>query len=424
MKVPSWRLVETDHSLASIALNSIAPTSSKRFPIALYALTAGAFGIGTTEFVIMGLLMQVASDLHVSIAAAGLLISGYALGVFVGAPLLTAATSRMPRKAVLVALMVIFTLGNLACALAPNYTVLMIARVVTSLAHGTFFGVGAVVATGLVAEDRKASAISIMFTGLTVATLLGVPAGAWLGLQYGWRATFWAVAAIGVIATVVIATLVPSDTRREAPVAFREELKAIARPQVLLGLLMTVLGFGGMFTVYTYIQPLLTEIAGFAEAAVSPILLVFGVGMIVGNLLGGKFADRRLLPALLGTLIALTAVMGLMTFVLHSQWAMVVFVGLLGAAAFATVSPLQLWVLQKATGAQSLASSLNIGAFNLGNAFGAWLGGVVIMHGPGLTALPWVAALVPFSAFLVALWAIALERRRDHVALVEQTECA
>jgi DHA1 family inner membrane transport protein len=387
-------------------------------PVALYALTAGAFGIGTTEFVIMGLLMQVATDLKVTIAAAGLLISGYALGVFAGAPLLTAATSRLPRKAVLVALMVVFTLGNLACALAPNYTVLMIARVLTSLAHGTFFGVGAVVATGLVSEDRKASAISIMFTGLTVATLLGVPAGAWLGLQYGWRATFWAVAAIGVIATVVIATLVPSDTRREAPVAFREELKAIARPQVLLGLLMTVLGFGGMFTVHTYIQPLLTQVTGFADAAVSPILLVFGVGMIIGNLLGGRFADRRLSGALLGTLAALAAVMGAMTFVLQSPWLMVAFVGLLGAAAFATVSPLQLWVLQKADGAQSLASSLNIGAFNLGNALGAWLGGAVISQGLGLAALPWVAALVPTTAFVVALWALGLERRRQRLVLV------
>jgi len=192
--------------------------SSSRMPLALYALTAGAFGIGTTEFVIMGLLMQVAADLQVTLAAAGLLISGYALGVFVGAPLLTAATSRMPRKAVLVALMVVFTIGNLACALAPDYTTLMIARVVTSLAHGTFFGVGAVVATGLVAPDRKASAISIMFTGLTVATLLGVPAGAWLGLHLGWRATFWAVAAIGVIATAVIATLVPADKSRQDPI--------------------------------------------------------------------------------------------------------------------------------------------------------------------------------------------------------------
>ncbi|WP_368562420.1 MFS transporter [Pseudoxanthomonas sp. UTMC 1351] len=403
-------------------MNSI--PSKSRLPIALYALTAGAFGIGTTEFVIMGLLMQVAADLQVTIAAAGLLISGYALGVFVGAPLLTAATSRMPRKAVLVALMVIFTLGNLACAIAPNYTSLMIARVITSLAHGTFFGVGAVVATGLVAEDRKASAISIMFTGLTVATLLGVPAGAWLGLQLGWRATFWAVTAIGVIATIVIASLVPAD-RSDAPsIAFREELKAIARPQVLLGLLMTVLGFGGMFTVYTYIQPLLTQVTGFSESAVSPILLMFGVGMILGNLLGGRFADKRLVPALLGTLLALAAVMGLMTFVLHSRWAMVLFVALLGAAAFATVSPLQLWVLQKAGGAQSLASSLNIGAFNLGNALGAWLGGVVITHSAGLTALTWIAALVPASAFLVALWSIALERKQERTALIEQAECA
>ncbi|MEJ1096786.1 MULTISPECIES: MFS transporter [unclassified Pseudoxanthomonas] len=403
-------------------MNSTLPKS--RLPIALYALTAGAFGIGTTEFVIMGLLMQVAADLQVTIAAAGLLISGYALGVFVGAPLLTAATSRMPRKAVLVALMVIFTLGNLACAIAPNYTLLMIARVITSLAHGTFFGVGAVVATGLVAEDRKASAISIMFTGLTVATLLGVPAGAWLGLQLGWRATFWAVTVIGVIATIVIATLVPADRSDAPPIAFREELKAIARPQVLLGLLMTVLGFGGMFTVYTYIQPLLTQVTGFSESAVSPILLMFGVGMILGNLLGGRFADKRLVPALLGTLLALAAVMGLMTFVLHIRWAMVLFVGLLGAAAFATVSPLQLWVLQKAGGAQSLASSLNIGAFNLGNALGAWLGGVVITHGAGLAALSWIAALVPVSAFLVALWSIALERKQDRTALVEQAECA
>ncbi len=386
--------------------------SSSRLPLGLYALTAGAFGIGTTEFVIMGLLMQVAADLHVSIAAAGLLISGYALGVFVGAPLLTAATNRMPRKAVLVALMIVFTLGNLACALAPSYELLMVARVVTSLAHGTFFGVGAVVATGLVSEDRKASAISIMFTGLTVATLLGVPAGAWLGLEYGWRATFWAVTAIGVFATVIIATLVPADHSAPTPLSFREELRLVTRPQVLLGLLMTVLGFGGMFTVYTYIQPLLTQVTGFADAAVSPILLVFGVGMIVGNLLGGRFADRRLATALLGTLALLALVMGVMGFALHSRWAMVLFTGLLGAAAFATVSPLQLWVLQKASDAQSLASSLNIGAFNLGNALGAWLGGVVISQGLGLSALPWVAALVPASAFAVALWALALERRQ------------
>ena len=402
----------------------MSPTASSRLPLGLYALTAGAFGIGTTEFVIMGLLMQVAADLQVSIAAAGLLISGYALGVFVGAPLLTAATQRMPRKAVLVALMIVFTLGNLACALAPNYELLMTARVITSLAHGTFFGVGAVVATGLVSEDRKASAISIMFTGLTVATLLGVPAGAWLGLEYGWRATFWAVTAIGVFATVIIATLVPADRSALAPLAFRDELRVVGRPQVLLGLLMTVLGFGGMFTVYTYIQPLLTQVTGFADAAVSPILLVFGVGMIIGNLLGGRFADRRLATALLGTLALLVLVMGAMGFALHSRWAMVLFTGLLGAAAFATVSPLQLWVLQKARDAQSLASSLNIGAFNLGNALGAWLGGAVISHGLGLSALPWVAALVPASAFMVALWSLALDRDRDRASTPQDSQHA
>lgn len=391
-------------------------------PVALYALTAGAFGIGTTEFVIMGLLMQVAADLQVSLPMAGLLISGYALGVFVGAPLLTLATHRLPRKTVLVALMVVFTLGNLACALAPNYALLMAARVVTSLAHGTFFGVGAVVATGLVSEDRKASAISVMFTGLTVATLLGVPAGAWLGLQYGWRSTFLAVAVIGVIATLVIATLVPAD--RSAPQAsnVRSEIKAVSRVPVMLGLLMTVLGFGGMFAVYTYIQPLLTQVTGFADAAVSPILLVFGVGMIIGNLLGGRLADRGVQRALILTLLALTLVMGLMTFALHSHIAMVLFIGLLGATAFATVSPLQMWVLQRASGAQSLASSLNIGAFNLGNAFGAWLGGTVIASGLGLEALPWIGALVPLSAAIVAWIAISGERKRQ--ALVSCTNTA
>lgn len=384
------------------------PTTTRAMPLGVYALTAGAFGIGTTEFVIMGLLMQVAGDLQVSIATAGLLISGYALGVFVGAPLLTAATVRLPRKAVLVALMGVFTLGNLACALAPSYAALMAARVLTSLAHGTFFGVGSVVATSLVAEERKASAISIMFTGLTVATLLGVPAGAWLGLHHGWRSTFWAVTAIGAVAVAVTATLVP-DTGTAAASSLRTELRTALRAPVLLGLAMTTLGFGGLFTVYTFIQPLLTQVTGFADGAVSPILLLFGAGMIAGNLLGGRLADRNLSRALLITLLALAAVMALMGFALPSKPAMVLFVGLLGAAALATGAPLQLWVLRKAAGAQNLASSLNISAFNLGNALGAWLGSVVIAHGAGLRSLPWVAALVPASALLLAWWAIRRE---------------
>nr|WP_208456939.1 MFS transporter [Lysobacter terrestris] len=367
----------------------------------------------------MGLLLQVAADLKVTIAAAGLLISGYALGVFVGAPLLTAATAKLPRKAALVALMLIFTLGNLACALAPNYTVLMAARVLTSLAHGTFFGIGAVVATGLVAADRKASAISIMFTGLTVATLLGVPAGAWLGLHFGWRATFWAVALIGVIATVVIATLVPADRGDRRGIALREEVQVLARPQVLLGLAATVLGYAGVFAVFTYIQPLLTRISGFSESAVSPILLVFGVGMIAGNLIGGKLADRRLLPALVGSLTLLALVLGAMTFAVHSQVAAVLFTGLLGAAAFATVAPLQLRVLQQARGAgESLASSFNIAAFNLGNAIGAWLGGAVITHGLGLGAIPWTAALLTVGGLAIVLWSVRLQARSERAPVL------
>lgn len=387
----------------------MAATPSRSMPLALYALAAGAFGIGTTEFVIMGLLIQVAADLKVTIATAGLLISGYALGVFVGAPVLTVATSRLPRKAVLIGLMAIFTLGNVCCAIAPNYAVLLLARVITSLAHGTFFGVGSVVATGLVAADRRASAISIMFTGLTIATLLGVPAGAWLGLHFGWRSTFWAVAAIGIAAMLVIAALVPAGHEHGNRIAVRDELRAIGNPSVLLGLLMTVLGFAGVFTVFTYIQPILTEVTGFAQSAVSPILLVFGVGLIAGNLLGGKLADHHLVRALLLTLVALIVVLGVMSFALHSKVLVVLFVGLLGIAAFATVPPLQLWVLHKADNAKSLASSLNIGAFNLGNALGAWLGGVVVARGPGLSALTWVAALITFSGLLIALWA----RQRD-----------
>ena len=391
-------------------------------PIALLALTAGAFGIGTTEFVIMGLLLQVSTDLHVTIAGAGLLISGYALGVAVGAPLLTIATRTLPRKTVLLALMAIFTLGNLACALAPGYAWLMAARVVTSLAHGTFFGVGAVVATGLVPADKRASAISIMFTGLTAATLLGVPAGAWLGLHFGWRAAFWAVTAIGVLAFAVLAVFVPRSAADTKAVPLRDELAVLARPQVLLGLAMTVLGYAGVFVVFTYIQPLLTRLAGLPEVAVSPILLVFGGGLAAGNLLGGKLADKAPMRAVLATLAVLAVVLGAMQLALHTPVSTVVFVAVLGIAAFATVSPLQLRVLEKASGAgQNLASSLNIAAFNLGNALGAWVGGVVIERGPGLGALGWVAALITLAGLAIAWWSRALDGRSTAARLAPAT---
>jgi DHA1 family inner membrane transport protein len=373
-------------------------------PLALYALTAGAFGIGVTEFVIMGLLLHVSADLGVTISTAGLLISGYALGVVVGAPILTVLTSRWPHKLVLVGLMAIFTAGNLACAIAPSYGFLMAARVLTALAHGTFFGVGSVVATGLVPQDRKASAIAVMFTGLTVANILGVPLGTWIGQHFGWRATFWSVAGIGVVALLVIAALVPKDGRPAEGDDWRADMRAIARTPVLLCLLTTVLGYAGVFAVFTYIAPLLTRISGFSDAAVSPILLVFGGGLVVGNLVGGRLADRNLMATVFATLSLLGIVLALMTPGFHAQASAIALTGLLGAAGFATVAPLQMWVLSKAEGAgQSLASSFNIAAFNLGNAIGAWAGGTVIDHGPGLSFVPLVAALFPVAAIVVAL---------------------
>ncbi|MCA1515372.1 MFS transporter [Bradyrhizobium sp. NBAIM01] len=380
-------------------------------PPAVLALTAGAFGIGTTEFIIMGLLLQVAADMHVSVPVAGLLISGYALGVFVGAPVLTLATRRMPRKTVLLALMAIFTLGNAACALAPTYELLMAARVLTSLAHGTFFGVGSVVATSLVAEDKRASAIATMFIGLTVATLLGVPFGAWLGLMLGWRAAFWAVTVIGVIAFAVVAALVPGHVGDgDKPISLAEEVAVLGRPQVLLGLAMTVFGFAGLFVVFTYIQPILTRFTGFSEAAVSPILLVFGVGLGIGNIAGGRLADRGLARALTGTLAALAIVLLGLAAVLSIKILSVALILLLGTAAFATVAPLQLRVLEAAgPSGRTLASSLNIAAFNLGNALGAWVGGVTIDRGLGLSALPLVAAGITAIGLVLALWSLRLD---------------
>ncbi|MEC9404232.1 MAG: MFS transporter, partial [Pseudomonadota bacterium] len=378
----------------------------------LYALAAGAFGIGVTEFVIMGLLLEVSRDLGVSVAAAGMLISGYALGVVVGTPILTVFTATWNRKRVLIGLMVIFIIGNAACALAPSYDLLMAARILTALAHGTYFGVGSVFAASMVGKDKQASAIAIMFTGLTLANILGVPAGTWLGQQFSWRMTFWAVTLIGLAALAVLILLVPTDRSRAAQSGWRADLKAVSRASVLLGFLTTVLGFAGVFTLFTYIAPLLTQVSGFADTAVSPILLIFGGGLVAGNLLGGKLADIRLKTALIGSMAALALVLAVMSAAFGNQTAAVVLTGLLGVAGFATVPPLQSWVLSKAVGAgESLASSLNIAAFNLGNALGAWAGGLAISRGPGLENLPLVAAGFPLLAIVVALASFAIERR-------------
>jgi DHA1 family inner membrane transport protein len=377
-------------------------------PIPLLALAISAFAIGTTEFVIMGLLPEVARDLAVSIPSAGLLVSGYALGVAVGAPLLAVVTSKMPRKLALQLLMGVFIVGNVLCAVASDYSVLMIARVVTSFAHGSFFGIGAVVAASLVPQEKRASAIALMFTGLTLANVLGVPFGTFIGQEFGWRMAFWVVAALGVISLAGVAALVPNkhDT---GPAGLAHEVRVLKDPQVWMALAMTIVGFGGVFVVFTYIAPILEQVSGFSPRGVTLILVLFGVGLTIGNTVGGKLADRALMPSLMGILLALAVVMAIFTRTSHSQVAAAVTIFVWGIAAFATVPPLQMRVVEKATAAPNLASTLNIGAFNLGNAGGAWLGGLAIGHGMGLDALPWVAAVVSIAALLLTWMAARMD---------------
>ncbi|VBD27541.1 MFS transporter [Burkholderia pseudomallei] len=379
-------------------------------PLPLLALAISAFAIGTTEFVIMGLLPDIARELAVTLPSAGLLVSGYALGVAAGAPLLAVLTSRMPRKVALQLLMAIFIAGNVLCALAQSYGMLMVARVVTSFAHGSFFGIGAVVAASLVSADKRASAIALMFTGLTLANVLGVPFGTFVGQTLGWRATFWIVAALGVASFAGVAALVPKR-RDAAGAALSRELRVLRQPQVWLALAMTVLGFGGVFVVFTYIAPILEDVTGFAPRAVSLVLVLFGAGLTIGNTIGGRLADRALMPSLVAILVALIAVMAVFAKTSHMPAAAAVTVFVWGIAAFATVPPLQSRVVEKAAHAPNLASTLNIGAFNVGNAGGAWLGGVALSHGVPLDALPWVAAVVTLAALAVTALAARFDTR-------------
>ncbi|MFC8897200.1 MFS transporter [Streptomyces cinereoruber] len=383
-------------------------------PLALLALAVGAFGIGTTEFVVMGLLPGIAAEYGVSIPTAGLLVTGYALGVVVGAPLLTVLGGKVSRKRMLMLLMGLFVVGNVLSAVAPSFGLMLTGRVVASLAHGSFFGIGSVVAAELVAPDKKAGAIATMFTGLTVANIVGVPLGTFIGQAVGWRATFAVVAALGVVGLLGIARLVPAAPRPEGA-RLRGELKAFRNPQVLLAMAMTVLGFGGVFAAITYIAPMMTEVAGYSEGAVTWLLVLFGTGMFLGNLLGGRYADRALMPLLYVTLGGLAIVLALFTVAAHDKVLSAIAVLLVGALGFATVPPLQKRVLDQAHGAPTLASAVNIGAFNLGNALAAWLGGTVIAAGFGYTAPNWVGAILAAAALGLALWSAALERRAPAV---------
>ncbi|MFD6418027.1 MFS transporter [Streptomyces sp. NPDC060194] len=383
-------------------------------PVALLALAIGAFGIGTTEFVMMGLLPDVADDLHISLPAAGHLVSAYALGVVIGAPLLAAATARMPRRTVLIGLMALFVVGNALSALAPDEHWLLAARVLSGLPHGAFFGVGAVVATQLVAPERKARSVSLMFLGLTVANVVGVPLATLMGQQAGWRATFLAVSVIGVAAMAALALLVPADgPERRQEAGLRRELAALGTLPVWLAFATTVAGFGALFAAYSYVTPMLTDAAGFAEASVTLLLALFGVGATAGNLLGGRLADRSLRGTLFGGLIALAVVLALFPLLMRAEVTAAVGVTLLGMSAFVTGSPLQLMVMEKASSAPSLASSANQAAFNLANAGGAWLGGLTLAAGLGTTSPALAGSALALLGIAVALVAYAVDHRRS-----------
>jgi DHA1 family inner membrane transport protein len=380
-------------------------------PLGLIALAIGAFGIGLTEFVIMGLLPEVAADFSVTEATAGWLISGYALSVVVGALLLTAATTRLPRKPVLIGLLVLFIAGNVLTALSPDYGVAMAGRIVAALSHGAFFGIGSVVAADLVAPEKKARAIAIMFTGLTAANVFGVPFGTFLGQQYGWRSTFWVISVIGVVALVGIATLVRAPRGTGVVVSLRQELSAFRSGQVWLSLLVTILAYGGMFGAFTYIAYTLTSVTGFASAAVPWLLVLFGLGLVAGNAIGGRLADRSVDRTLLGFIAALAVVLVAFALLAWSQPATTVILVLMGGFGFGTVPALQSRIMHYAGGAPTLASGANIGAFNVGNALGAWAGGVGISAGLGYTSPIWIGAALTTSALAVMLVAVFLAAR-------------
>lgn len=363
-------------------------------PLALWALTISAFAVGTTEFVIVGLLPTIAESLGVSLPSAGLLVSLYALGVTMGAPVMTALTGRLPRKTLLLALMALFIAGNAFAAVAPGYGSLIVARFLTGLAHGVFFAI----ASGLVSRERESSAIAMAFLGLTVALVTGVPLGTWIGQSFGWQATFLGVVLLGVIGLIASAVLVPSDLQQSASPSLRAQARVLTSPRLLLVYLITALGYGGNFIAFTYLAPMLTDVTGLSAGAVSLVILLYGASVAVGNILGGRLADRMGPVSALTLIFAgLTVLLAAFGMALPHPVAAVAVVALWGGFAFANVPPLQAYVVQIARqvspDAVDVASGLNIGAFNLGIALGAAVGGVVVDH-MGLIAAPFVGALI------------------------------
>ena len=384
-------------------------------PLALLALTISAYAIGTTEFVIVGLLPVIAADLGVSLPSAGLLVSLYALGVAIGAPVLTALTGKVPRKILLLSLMVLFTAGNLLAWQAPGYGSLVAARILTGLAHGVFFSIGTTIATSLVPREKAASAIAIMFTGLTVALVTGVPLGTFIGQHFGWRETFLAVSALGLIAFVGSLVFVPSGIKHSAPASLMQQVRVLGQPRLLLVYATTALGYGGSFISFTYLAPILQEVSGFSAGTVSLVLLVYGVSVAVGNIWGGKLADRHgAVHALQIVFLGLAAALFVLTFTAHNPWLALATVLLWGAVAFGNVPGLQVYVVQQAERvtpqAVDVASGLNIAAFNLGIAGGALAGGAIVEH-LGLMHTPWIGALVVLGALGLTNYMGRLDRR-------------
>lgn len=384
-------------------------------PLALFALTLSAFAIGTTEFVIVGLIPTMAADLHVSLPSAGLLVSLYALGVAVGAPVLTALTSRWNRKAVLLSVMSLFVAGNLLAWQAPGYNTLILARILTGLAHGVFFSIGSTIATGLVAKDKAASAIAIMFTGLTVALVTGVPLGTYIGQTLGWQATFLTVAILGIIALAGSAFLVPANLKQPPVTKLSAQMKVLTHPRLLLIYAITALGYGGTFTAFTFLAPILQEVAGFSAGSVGLIMLVYGVSVAIGNIWGGRLADQHgPIKALTLIFTGLAAVLIALTFSAHSPFGAVFTILIWGAFAFGNVPGLQVYVVKLAErytpDAVDVASGLNIAAFNVGIALGAWGGGLIVEHAD-LMDTPWIGALIVLIALLMTRLSGALDKR-------------
>ncbi|MCF6116380.1 MFS transporter [Mesorhizobium muleiense] len=387
-------------------------------PLALFALTIAAYAIGTTEFVIVGLLPTVASDLDITLPLAGLIVSVYALGVTFGAPILTALTGNIERKPLLLGLMALFIVGNIVAALSPNYELLLVARVLAAFAHGVFFSVGATIAADLVPADRRASAIAMMFMGLTVAIVTGVPVGTLIGQTFGWRATFWAVAALGAVAFAGIAALLPNTITKAAAASLLDQVRVLGSGRLLLVFAMTALGYGGTFVAFTFLVPILQNVTGFSEGSISLILVLYGVAIAAGNLAGSRIANRDPIKALIGLFALQAAVLVIFSFTAVSPVLTLITLAALGFLSFANVPGLQLYVVQLAKehrpGAVDVASALNIAAFNLGIAIGAWLGGLVVESAMGLSATPWVGGVLVAGALLLTMWSGALDRRAKH----------